>query len=514
MFASVPLFLALAGSALSTPANVLFKRGDTVDNNSCFNDPNLPAPQPKSLGGLDHNWMTLHCDIPEVANVGGKYSPRERWVAAQATNALAAAQICWIMSKDQTANKFTFSQSVSNFIHGKDGMKCEILDASGGSLSGCSETSVCDEAGHAAGFQILNSMATIHRVHQGTYDALEAAKVNIIGRVGEFAKVFSPRIDELRALKIFLDVIGMGFALAAAPVWNSALKVGWLASNGNTLGTLKDSVNGMVSNGLTLGKDVATQANSALGAQNSLSNRITILINAWKQKVADTNAMMFSGSNDHSGMQLLLNMMDEGKLLDYTDIVKTSLAGPIIERILWAIMIPWAWSMSNAGIYPFIMISDDEGERNRCTNLETGKKYIADYEKVFVCVDGKSYWLVNVAGGAQVSCGYYDQDVICEDNYFSPLPGTDQLLTNGKNNPWGSLTIGDIVTSSINSYKANGNKPGFVLDMSKGSSVDELASKGVQAAGVFTLPICTREEAWYNWFDGPLASKAKNYPCN
>lgn len=72
-------------------------------------------------------------------------------------------------------------------------------------------------------FQILNSMSTLHKLHQSTYDSLGKAKDSIIDRVGVFSSVFSPSIDELKDFKIFLDIIGMGFVLAVAPLWNSGM---------------------------------------------------------------------------------------------------------------------------------------------------------------------------------------------------------------------------------------------------------------------------------------------------
>lgn len=74
-------------------------------------------------------------------------------------------------------------------------------------------------------FQILNSMSVLHKLHQSTYDSLEKAKGNINSRVGVFSTVFSPSMDESKGLKIFLDIVGMGFVLTAAPMWNSGVYI-------------------------------------------------------------------------------------------------------------------------------------------------------------------------------------------------------------------------------------------------------------------------------------------------
>lgn len=124
-------------------------------------------------------------------------------------------------------------------------------------------------------------------------------------------------------------------------------------------------------------------------------------------------------------------------------------------------------------------------------------------------MNGKPYWLVNApgeAGGYAESCVQQDQDQVCQDNQFPGPPGVDVL---GDYN----LSIDDLVTSSVNSYAANGNKNGFVIDLSKASTIDDLTTNSVRAAGVFTIPICTQEEAHMNWSIGPQDGSA-NYPCN
>ena len=39
--------------------------------------------------------------------------------------------------------------------------------------------------------------------------------------MGTFATTFAPVQNESEAEKIILDLIGLGFALAASPIWNS-----------------------------------------------------------------------------------------------------------------------------------------------------------------------------------------------------------------------------------------------------------------------------------------------------
>lgn len=141
MLKHAPFILFLAGSTLSAavPASNLFAREGNVDTDICS----------QTFGPGDHTWTTIPCTIAEVVQTGFKYSARERWMAAHATEAFAEAQRCWLFSQ---STKHSFSQTVSNFLHGPDGMRCEILDVSSGLLSGCTNNgNKCDEAGHPAG---------------------------------------------------------------------------------------------------------------------------------------------------------------------------------------------------------------------------------------------------------------------------------------------------------------------------------------------------------------------------
>ena len=94
--------------------------------------------------------------------------------------------------------------------------------------------------------------------------------------MGTFSTIFSPISDSDAGAKLLLDLLGLGFALFAAPTWNSCktdrsisnskdekltqggtvLKaVPYFKANGNTLGTIKDTVNPLVFNGVTISKD-------------------------------------------------------------------------------------------------------------------------------------------------------------------------------------------------------------------------------------------------------------------
>ena len=123
----------------------------------------------------------------------------------------------------------------------------------------------------------MNSFVSLHIVNHEFYNAMRDARDSVALQVGDFTSKFSPTVDPTAQLKIILDIIGLGFALVAAPTWSSCMltfrdlqlllfspnadscitrmKSAPLfknGANGNTLGTIKDSVNPMVASALTI----------------------------------------------------------------------------------------------------------------------------------------------------------------------------------------------------------------------------------------------------------------------
>ena len=45
----------------------------------------------------------------------------------------------------------------------------------------------------------------------------------MVGQIGEFSSAFAPIDDPEAALKIVLDILGIGLALISAAVWNKGL---------------------------------------------------------------------------------------------------------------------------------------------------------------------------------------------------------------------------------------------------------------------------------------------------
>lgn len=124
----------------------------------------------------------------------------------------------------------------------------------------------------------------------------------------------------------------------------------------NTLGTVKDTVNSLVSNGISLGKDAATLADSAIKTQNSLSEKADLIVGAWVQLHNAANVGLFQGSDWRKNGAPLFNMINNGAMLDYsTTADNRETRSATIQKALWATLLPIAWRMSNEDLFPFIM---------------------------------------------------------------------------------------------------------------------------------------------------------------
>ena len=71
------------------------------------------------------------------------------------------------------------------------------------------------------------SMASLliidHQLNYDIFDAISKAEGQISTDMGGFAATFAPIEDESEGLKLALDLIGLGFAMFASPMWNSGM---------------------------------------------------------------------------------------------------------------------------------------------------------------------------------------------------------------------------------------------------------------------------------------------------
>lgn len=207
---------------------------------------------------------------------------------------------------------------------------------------------------------ILNSLMVVHKTNQGIIGAMEHAKGDIIGRVGNFADIFSPKIDKLKELKLVLDIVLIVFNVVASLMWNLVAKAIVPVGGRNLLDAGKDFTNSMMTSSFTLTKDIAKDKTDVLGTQNDLSDMATNLINDWEDMMSASNEAIFGGHVNASKLALMIQGGQVlGKKGDYTDALNQppdqKTVSNNMEQALWAAMMPWAWQRSTNGAWPVVM---------------------------------------------------------------------------------------------------------------------------------------------------------------
>jgi hypothetical protein len=96
-------------------------------------------------------------------------------------------------------------------------------------------------------------------------------------------------------------------------------------------------------------------AKSGLGTQNTLSSALGSLFMSWEQVEADYLSGLFSGNATNSSVSDLYSLI-QGGLMNFvsnsTDL--TSMTAQA-QKILYAQMIPTAWSLAPGPLHPYIL---------------------------------------------------------------------------------------------------------------------------------------------------------------
>jgi hypothetical protein len=299
-------------------------------------------------------------------------------------------------------------------------------------------------------------------------------------------------------------------------------------------GLLKDTVNGIVTQGLTLAKDL-TRTEAKLAAENDLTVRLGTVIEIWAQSASEFSKNIFSGET--SEIYRLSALIGDGKLsaTPFTDHgvsghEQGDLSAESIKqhakKALYADLIPRAWSLSNKPLGPFILKTN-----THCGGESIDRISDSSRDKYGVCINGEM-WVLTSAPEPDKKCRYYGDTYSCLDDFYD-LPGANKL--DGK--AWGGLTVEDIVRGSVATWDMHGhaNKgklsiedPAIVEAMEKisdpssdfddsGSFFEKARNDGIRAGGVINLPVCDLWEAIDNWERGFGTLNFKpgpNYPCN
>ncbi|KAM0796585.1 hypothetical protein BDR22DRAFT_825040 [Usnea florida] len=443
-------------------------------------------------------WATAQCTTPDVTDAA--INPSDRWKSVDTEDAWTAAVASWTSSPN---NPLTFPQQISNFFHGPDQMLCGQTTA----RDGCSSDVECSDVNHPAGFFILNSLVSISDLNYNFYEGIDNANGPVVDYMGTFSTTFAPINDPDAGLKLMLDLIGLGFALMASPVWNSLLKVvPFFKANPNTLGTLKDLVNPMVSNGVTISKD-AGLSGAIISATNSLDTNLGNMVTTWEHAINTYNQNLFNGSS--SSINMLHSQITDGHVLEagfQQDGIQAAM-----EKAIYGFLIPQAWNLSNEDLAPVVINS-----AAACGTSNPDSKYIYNNVAVanYACVDNTIYYLVGAQGSNRDCTDQGGEAASCSSNYLlGPLPGVSTL----DGTQWGGVKVEDFIAGAVAGYKANGNKNGWpVADPTNPDTLNNIYDNGIQAAGVVQIPVCSGKEATENWdnYSSGSGKKTANYPCD
>ncbi|PLN79973.1 hypothetical protein BDW42DRAFT_171919 [Aspergillus taichungensis] len=149
-----------------------------------------------------------------VSNPG---DPMALW---EETNADAAWNTTIQSWKQQSSKGEGFSQFVSNFLHGPNGMRCTDV----GSANRCSQPVDCESVEIAAGVSILTGFAGVNQLHAEAYQAIESVQNGVDGMVGKFTEVFAPqKPDDSTLSKNMWDTMMLVVSFGSSVMFNSRM---------------------------------------------------------------------------------------------------------------------------------------------------------------------------------------------------------------------------------------------------------------------------------------------------
>ncbi|KAH7232750.1 hypothetical protein BKA59DRAFT_446239 [Fusarium tricinctum] len=241
-----------------------------------------------------------------------------------------------------------------------------------------------------------------------------------------------------------------------------------------------DAFNNAISFAITTARD---HLPTAADLQNDLTEAMGKFIGKWMEAEADYVNKIFSGAvGTLSDLYGLIQDGMQGAVPTGTDLATLKNEA---QKIVYTKMIPAAWKAAPGGYSPFILVSDSP-----CSSQAEGDLagHIDDTTaaQTHVCYDNKIFYVVNPT--------WTNNRGNLVDWKLNSLPGG--TYDNLSGDEWGGVTLDDIVISSWDGYKLNGNKNGYQLPEDSdaidgnGNVGNLLFEAGVRTPGFSTMPIC------------------------
>ena len=175
------------------------------------------------------SYETALCTTPDVTDAS--IAPNLRWGSMDSSDKWTAAVQWW-----EPNQALTFPQQISNFFRGPEKMFCGQTSA----RDECASDVICNDVKYPAGMFILNSMVAVsdvgwlsmryielmlanelRQLNFNAFDSMGRGEAAVATLMGTFSTTFAPVSDADTGAKLLLDLLGLGFALFAAPTWNS-----------------------------------------------------------------------------------------------------------------------------------------------------------------------------------------------------------------------------------------------------------------------------------------------------
>ncbi|KAJ4183363.1 hypothetical protein NW755_009854 [Fusarium falciforme] len=486
-----------------------------------------------SSGGSDQvTWRDIDCTSPGANNA--TFEPSFRWNTLRCSEAWEDALDHWRARRGNT--NYNFSIIISDYFHANDLKNCGNMMEE----NNCYETVRCDEKyGGAAPFLVLNSLIVLSQTFWNIINLFGDAATDVKASIGVFAKTFAPpeRKDGV-GLYVILDIVAMGYAGIMAPFWNRwARNLDWSKRNSDDFDTVKDLVNDMTYQGITLAKDLITQESKDIDPEALLADQVSGVTRAWRGGMQSYAKTLFNGSDP--SIKRMSKLMASGKLLDpLSQLDNVGAINLELKKTLYGMLVPLAWRVAGRDLNPFIL--DSGRSCQDAPNDEYIKKVLGEDTRKdrIICDKGKNraYYLVGAVDPAKncPKAGWDEETAECKD--FEDLPGFGELGTrvgqsdedaDSSSKDWGLLSAEDIVFGSLATFKANGYKNApeskprgewNSLDQWE-QTLDDLVDSDIRAPYFFDLPVCNTIDAFLNYKregDGETSKKNRKYyfPCN
>ncbi|OAA36492.1 chitinase [Metarhizium rileyi] len=462
---------------------------------------------PYQKGQRHGNWTSLTCNDRAVEDLDD-LTPSERWSRLDAPDAWNDVLDIWTTYYASDKHR-SFSQAITDTLQGPTDVHCETIAQS----NHCDSTKECtDFVGSGtgpAGYEIFNSFVEINGWYSDFHQSLaDISALYISNTLPDFENKFAPvppPADNKKWLLLLIDLITLGVGLFELP---------YFMKNSAAADTLKDTTMTLIGQSTTIAKNMLstdTPGHWTAGKQAQFSHYMGQALNAWGDLAERSVGILFNGSDE--SVALLTSLVSDGKLISgkgrkEAAYDKSALLKAAIGKAFFAYSIPAIWSVSGAS--PFII---DSG--SACGTLDPIAGYMSPdgMHKSWHCVDNKLYYLASPKGDAK-NClrqgiGYPEK---CKDRQFSALPGIEWL----DGSSFGGVTLGDLISGSVRTYKANGNRNVNISpDPSKLLRLDAAGHQDITVPGFIRMPVCSAGmafKAWVGNHDGPDTS-APGYPC-